>query len=333
MKRVVTRRLAATLAATVALSCATALPHAPAAAQGAPKTEVKLAVLAPSALLWLHAIAMEKGFYDKRNIAVRELRASDSPALLQAVASGSADAGIALGDLAVRAIDKGAPVIIAGAVLDKTILRLYGAKGTAAVKDLAGKPLTAGAVKGGTANLLKYQLKQAGVDPAGVQMVSIANSRDRIIAMGNGQVAGALLIAPFDTLAGRDGSVLLDVYREPYVQTPLVLNKAWGEAPATRSAAIAVTQALKEAAAFIDDSANKDAAIDILAAYTKTPRDVGEDSYAFIVKEQKAIPADLSVPAAGLENLYKIDAAVGGEPSTQAFDLKRYYDPSYTAGK
>ena len=58
-----------------------------------------------------------------------------------------------------------------------------------------------------------------------------------------------------------------------------------------------------------------------------------EDSYAFIVKEQKAVPADLSVKAAGLENLYKIDAAVGGDPQTQAFDLKRYYDPSYIAGK
>lgn len=324
MKRVLTRLCAAAIAVCLPLSGAFAQ---------APKTEVKLAVLAPSALLWLHAIAQDKGFYDKQNLVIRELRASDSPALLQAVASGSADAGIALGDLAVRAIDKGAPVVIAGAVLDKTILRLYGAKGTAGIKDLAGKPLTAGAVKGGTANLLKYQLKEKGVDPAGVQMVSIANSRDRIIAMGNGQVAGALLIAPFDTLAGRDGAVLLDVYREPYVQTPLVLNKAWATAPATRPAAIALTQALKQAAAFINDPANKDAAIDILAAYTKTPRDVVEDSYAFIVQEQKAVPADLSVPAAGLENLYKIDAAVTGQGEQQPFELSRYYDPSFIAGK
>ncbi|MEW6122322.1 MAG: ABC transporter substrate-binding protein [Pseudomonadota bacterium] len=324
MKRVLTHLCAAAIALSLPLSGAFAQ---------APKTEVKLAVLAPSALLWTHAIAQEKGFYEKQNLTVRELRASDSPALLQAVASGSADAGIALGDLAVRAIDKGAPVVIAGAVLQKTILRLYGAKGTATIKDLAGKPLTAGAVKGGTANLLKYQLKLGGVDPAGVQMVSIANSRDRIIAMGNGQVAGALLIAPFDTLAAREGAVYLGVYREPYVQTPLVLNKTWANAPATRPTAIALTQALKQAAAFIDDPANKDAAIDVLAAYTKTPRDVVEDSYEFIVKDQKAIPADLSVPAAGLENLFKIDAEVGGEPQTQAFDLKRYYDPSFIAGK
>jgi len=297
------------------------------------KVDVKLAVLAPSALLWLHAIAQQQGFYDKHNLAIRELRASDSPALMQAVASGSADAGIGLGDLAVRAIDKGAPIIIAGAVLDKTILRLYGAKAATSMKDLAGKPLTAGAVKGGTADLLKYQLKLAGVDPKGVQMVSIANSRDRIIAMSNGQVAGALLIAPFDTLAAQDGANLLDVYREPYVQTPLVLNKPW--ATANRETAVALTQALKEAAAFINNPANKDESISVLARYTKTDRDVCADSYAFIVGEQKAIPADLSVPAAGLENLYKIDAAVNGTDAlaAPAFELSRYYDPSFIAGK
>lgn len=300
-------------------------------AQSAPKTEVKLAVLAPSALLWLHAIAEEKGFYAERNLAIRELRASDSTSLLQAVASGSADAGISLGDLAVRAIDKGAPIVVAGAILDKTILRLYGAKTVAGMADLSGQPVTAGAVKGGTANLLKYQLLNAGVDPKTVRMVSIANSRDRIVAMDNGQVAGALLIAPFDTLAGRDGAKLLDVYREPYVQTPLIVARDWAQT--NRPAATALAQALKQAAAFINDPANKDAAIDILAAYTKTPRDVCAESYAFIVEDQKAIPADLSVPAAGLENLYKIDAAVTGEAAaSEAFDLKRYYDPSFLAG-
>ncbi|GGF88601.1 hypothetical protein GCM10007301_55690 [Azorhizobium oxalatiphilum] len=321
------RLFAALLSATFAFA-----PIAAAHAQST-KTEVKVAMLAPSALLWLHAIADQEGFYAKHNLTIRELRASDSPALMQAVASGSADAGIGLGDLAVRAIDKGASLVIAGAVLDKTILRLYGAKSATSIKDLAGKPLTAGAVRGGTANLLKYQLQAAGVDPKGVQMVSIANSRDRIIAMGNGQVAGALLIAPFDTLAGREGANLLDVYREPYVQTPLVLNKDW--AKANRETAIALTQALKEAAAFINNPANKEAAISVLARYTKTDRDVCEDSYNFIVKEQKAIPADLSVPAAGLENLYKIDAAVsGGEaPPAPAFELSRYYDPSFIAGK
>ncbi|WP_337998213.1 ABC transporter substrate-binding protein [Oleispirillum naphthae] len=312
--------------AVMALAAMFAAPLSVAPAQAAP-AEVRVAMLAPSSLLWLHAIAKDRGFYTENGIEVRELRASGSPALLQAVASGSADAGFSLGDLAARAIDKGAEIVIAGALLDKALLRFYGAPGIEKMSDFAGKKLTAGAVRGGTANLLKYQLKQAGVDPNSVSLVSIANSRDRIIAMGNGQVQGALLIPPYGTLAEQAGAKLLDVYREPYVETPLVYSKAW--AAANPKAARGLAQALKKAAAFINDPANKDASIDILCTFTKIDRPVGEASYAFAIEQQKAIQPDLSMSEAALTNIYKIDAAVGGEGMPQAFDLKRYYDPSF----
>jgi ABC-type nitrate/sulfonate/bicarbonate transport system substrate-binding protein len=303
----------------------------PAGAQTKPTT-VKLAALAPSALLWVHAIAEAEGFYRAEGLQVDELRTSDSPALLQAVATGSANAGVSLGDVVIRAIDRGAPVIMAGAVLDHTILRLLGDKGVTQVKELAGKPVTAGAVEGGTANLLRYQLKLLGVDPRGVQMVSIPNSRDRLVAMQNGQVAGALMIAPFDTLAEHEGMKVLDVYREPYVQTPLILNTDW--AKANRPTAIALVRAFRSAASWINDPAHRSAAAKVLADYTKTPVDVSEASYDFIVAQQKAIPADFSVSAAGLTNIIKIDREVAASAtSDKPFDLARYYDPSYLAGK
>ncbi|MES2536905.1 MAG: ABC transporter substrate-binding protein [Pseudomonadota bacterium] len=319
--------LAATIAAVISLST---LTLSTAHAQAKPQ-EVRVAMLPPSALQWLHAIAEKQGFYGKHGVLVRELRASDSPALLQAVSSGSADAGISLGDLAVRAIDKGAPIVITGAVLQKTILRLYGDKSVQGAKDLAGKKVTAGAVRGGTANLLKYQLQQVGVDPASVQMVSIPNSRDRIVALENGQVTGALLIPPFDTLAERKGAKMFHVYREPYVQTPLIVNKTW--AAANRGAATGVTQALRDAAQWVNQPANKDAAIDILAGYTGVARDICVESYAFIIQDQKAISTDLSFASAGLENLFKIDAAVGGEGGAQSFQLSRYFDASFLNAK
>jgi ABC-type nitrate/sulfonate/bicarbonate transport system substrate-binding protein len=292
---------------------------------------VRLATLAPSALLWLHAIADAKGFYKERGIQVQELRTASSPALLQAVSSGSADAGISLGDVVIRAIDQGAPVIMSGAVLEKTILRLYGGPGVASAKELAGKPVTAGAVQGGTANLLRYQLMQLGVDQKGLQMVSIPNSRDRVVAMQNGQVKGALLIAPYDTVVEKEGMKLLDVYREPYVQTPLVLNTSW--ASKNRKAAVALTQALRQASDWIYDAKNRKEAAAILATYTSTPQDIAEASYDFVVKEQQAVGKGLRVQAAGLENIIKIDRAVTAEPGGPAFDLKKYYDPTYLDAK
>jgi ABC-type nitrate/sulfonate/bicarbonate transport system substrate-binding protein len=308
----------------------TGIASSPARAQQ--PTEVRIAVLAPSALLWLHAVAKDQGFYAERKIDVKELVAGSSPVLLQAVSSGSVEAGISLGDVAIRAIDQGAPVIIAGAVLEKTILRLVGGTGVAAIKDLDGSVVTAGAVEGGTANLLRYQLKAGGVDPRGVRMVALTNSKDRVVALGNGQVKGALLIAPFDTMAEREKMKILDVYTPDYVQTPLILNKDW--AAKNKDAAVGLTKALQKAAVWIYDPANKQKAIEILAAYTSVPVDVCADSYTFIVEQQKAIGENLEVKAAGLENIIKIDQDIGANPaSSKPFELSRYYDPSFLAAK
>lgn len=321
----VIRAISVAVAVAVAL-CATA----PVIAQQQP-VHVNVATLAPSALLWLHAIAKEQGFYAKHNVAVKELIAGSSPALLQAVSSGSVEAGISLGDVAMRAVDKGAPIVITGSILGKPILRLVGAKGITDIKQLNGTTVTAGAVEGGTAELLRYQLKQAGVDPGQVKMVSITNSKDRVVAMENGQVKGALLIAPFDTLAIKNGMKVLDVYRKPWIETPLIVNKNW--AMKNRAAAAGLTQALRDAADWIYDPANKQKAIDILAAYTKTPKDVCEESYHFIVEDQKAVSPGLKVEEAGLKDIVDIDVALGHPAPKKPFKLSDYYDPSFLEAK
>jgi hypothetical protein len=64
--------------------------------------------------------------------------------------------------------------------------------------------------------------------------------------------------------------------------------------------------------------------------------DISEASYQFLVEEQKAYSADLSVPEASIANLLKIDREVnpaGASKETAKLDLKKYYDPSFLAGK
>jgi ABC-type nitrate/sulfonate/bicarbonate transport system substrate-binding protein len=146
--------------------------------------------------------------------------------------------------------------------------------------------------------------------------------------MENGQVNGALLIAPFDTLAQQQGMKVLDVYTKPYIETPLIVNKDW--AAKNKTAATGLTQALKDAAVWIYKPENKGKAIDILAAYTKIPKDVCAKSYQFIIEEQKAIAPNLEVEEAGLTDIIDIDVALGDAPApSKPFDLSRYYDPSY----
>lgn len=310
-----------------------ALAAVPAAQAQQPDT-VRLATLAPGALLWVHSIAEIKGFYKANNLDVKRLQVADSPALVQAVASGSAEAGIALGDVVMRAIDQNAPVIIAGGYITKTSLRLVGAKDVKRPKDLAGSKMTAGAVRGGTTNLMLYQLKLLGVDPNGIQRVSIPNSRDRVLALEAGQVRGAVMTPPFDIMAARQGFPILDTYREPYLQTPLIINTNW--AAKNRGVAVRMLRASRSAAQWINDPANRKDAVDILAKHADVAQDIADASYQFLVVEQKAYSPDMSVPAESITNIVKIDRAVNpaDHPKEESkLDLRKYYDPSYLAAK
>jgi ABC-type nitrate/sulfonate/bicarbonate transport system substrate-binding protein len=304
------------------------------AAQAQQPDTVRLATLAPGALLWLHNIADAKGFYKANGLEVKRLQVADSPALVQAVASGSAEAGVSLGDLAMKAIDQNAPIIIAGGYITKTSLRLVGSKGMKSVKELAGTKMTAGAVSGGTTNLMLYQLKLLGVDPAGIQRISIPNSRDRVVALEQGQVRGAVMTPPFDIMAMRQGFPILDTYREPFLQTPLIVNTGW--AAKNRALVVRLVRASRSAAQWIYDPKNRAEAVAILSKDTGVALDISEASYQFLVEEQKAYSADLSVPEASIANLLKIDREVnpaGASKETAKLDLKKYYDPSFLAGK
>jgi ABC-type nitrate/sulfonate/bicarbonate transport system substrate-binding protein len=291
---------------------------------------VRLATLAPGALLWIHNIADVKGFYKEANLDVKKLQVADSPALVQAVASASADAGVSLGDLVMKAIDQNAPIIIAGGYITKTSLRLVGAKDVKDPKQLAGSKMTAGAVSGGTTNLMLYQMLLHGVDPNSIQRVSIPNSRDRVVALDAGQVRGAVMTPPFDIMAMQKGFPILDTFREPFLQTPLIVNTGW--AGKNRDVVVRLAGASRRAAQWIYDPKNRAEAESILSKDTGVAPDISAASYQFLVVEQQAYSKDLTVPEASVANLLKIDEAVktgNRNVPTPKVDMKKYYDPSY----
>jgi ABC-type nitrate/sulfonate/bicarbonate transport system substrate-binding protein len=257
----------------------------------------------------------------------------DSPALVQAVTSGSAEAGVALGDVTMRAIDQKAPVIMVGGYLVKTPMRMVGTKEVKSGKDFTGSRMTAGAVKGGTTDLMLYQLKGLGVDHGTIQRVSIPNSRDRIVALESGQVKGAMLVAPFDVLAIQKGFPVIDVFKEPYVQTPLIINTNW--AAKNRGAAEKLVKASKSAAAWVNDPKNRKEAVDILAKFTTSTPEVAEASYQFLVVEQKATMPDFSIPAAAITNITKMAREINPDEQkdTGAVDVRKYYDESFISAK
>ncbi|HIV57208.1 MAG TPA: ABC transporter substrate-binding protein [Candidatus Stackebrandtia faecavium] len=314
---------------TAVLAMVTALPLAACGQDGGGGDDtVQVAVLGPGSLQWLHAIAKEEGFYADHDVEVEDVQVQNSASLVQAVSSGSADAGIALGDNVISAVDEGAEISITGALIQKPALRLYGAPGVEDVADLEGADVTAGAVEGGTYELMVYMLEQAGVDADSLTPVAIANSSDRVVAMQNGQVNGALLIPPFDSLAEEAGANMLGWYDDYWLETPSIVNDAWAQE--NPEAATGFTQGLADAAKFFADEANKDASIAHLQEYAGVEESAAADAYEFIAGNEIFSP-DLSVKEEGLTNIAEIGAEVSGGDAS-GFDASKYIDDSYLKG-
>jgi len=293
-------------------------------AGGAPVT-VSVAVLAPGSLQWLHAIAEDQGFYADHGVEIEAIQVQSSSALVQAVSSGSANAGIALGDNVIKAVDEGGKISIVGALNQRSSLRLFGASGISEIGQLEGAQVTAGAVEGGTADLMFYLLKEGGVDASSVVPVAMPNSSDRVVAMQNGQVKGALLIPPFDSVALSQGATMLATYDDYYLQTPAIVNDDW--AAANPEGAAGFTQGLQDAAKWIYDPANEADAVRILAEYAGVDEKAAQDAYDFMVGEEIISP-DLSVPEDSLTNIVKVSAEVNGGDVSD-FDPSTYIDDQY----
>lgn len=289
------------------------------------KTEVSVAVLGPGSLQWLHAIAKAKGFYADNDVRIKDIQVQNSGSLVQSVASGSADAGIALGDNVIKSVDQGANVKITGALIQKPALRLYGAKGVTKATQLSGKKVTAGATEGGTYDLLLYMLQKEGVPTKSLTPVAIANSSDRVTALKNGQVSGALLIPPFDTLAARAGAKNLGWYGKNWLETPSIVNGDW--AKKNPDGARGFTQGLKKAAEYFADPENEASCEKILQGYSGVDAAAAKQAYTFISNDH-IFSSDLSVPKDSLENIAKISAAVAGKKAGP-LDESKYVDDSY----
>jgi len=314
--------------ATAALALVVSLPLAACSTsdEGTPGSNtVSVAVLGPGSLQWLHAIAKDQGFYEDHGVTIEDIQVQNSGALVQAVASGSANAGIALGDNVIKAVDEGADVRITGALIQKSALRLYGAPGVEDIADLADTQVTAGATEGGTYELMVYMLQQAGVDTSGLTPVAIANSSDRVVAMQNDQVQGALLIPPFDTLAEEAGANMLGWYDEYWLETPAVVNGPWADE--NPDAARGFNQGLADAAKFFHDEANAAEVVRVLQEYANVDETAAQAAYDFI-RPNEIFSPDLSIEEAGLTKIAEISAAVSGK-DISGFNPADYIDDSY----
>jgi NitT/TauT family transport system substrate-binding protein len=230
--------------ALVAAACGpAATPSAPGAsasapapgASSAPPSEAALTKVryglptAPPAISTVGAyFALENGFFEEEGLDVEIVPYPGSTTATRALLSRDADIVMTGGDSAYLAWQNGAPIKIISSPVAKGTDVLVANGDIETIADLAGKRFAI-SDPGSTAEVLgKIILEENGVDPNGLEFVSIGSPPDRIRAMLAGQVdvtaATILILQPIlDAIEAGDANVLTS-FAEEFPDIPLAYN-------------------------------------------------------------------------------------------------------------
>jgi NitT/TauT family transport system substrate-binding protein len=166
--------------------------------------------------------------------------------------------------------------------------------------DLKGKRL---AVTGPTDPLnyiLARMLAANGLAPSDYEMIGLGGAPQRLAAVQNRGVAGALINQPSDFIALASGFSSLGLstdYVDNFQYTITGARRDWAQK--NRALVVRFLRAYVKACEFFYDPKNKEAAVHALADRTKAEKDEAEKTYALYMKTQKTIPRDGGIDVQG----------------------------------
>jgi NitT/TauT family transport system substrate-binding protein len=270
------------------------------AQQSSKLTPINYGNIVLTASTWPFLIAEQEGFFVKESIDFKRIIGGNTTATTQALVGGSTDiaqmnlvnllgANSAGADLVVIAGDSTVPIYT---LIVHPSIKSYG--------DLKGKRL---AVTGPT-DPLNYifarMLAANGLTPADYELIGLGGAPQRLAAVQNGGVAGALVNQPSDFIALASGFNSLGLstdYVDNFQYTIAGARRDWAQK--NRPTVVRFLRAYLKACEFFYDPKNKEAAVRALAERTKSDKEEAEKTYALYMKTKKTIPRDGGVDVQG----------------------------------
>jgi NitT/TauT family transport system substrate-binding protein len=235
---------------------------------------------------WPLYIAIEKGFFQKRGIAVDQIATPSNPTMLQQIAAGSLDVGISAGSPdPIRAAEKGAPAVILRIDCAASPYALTTKSTIGKLADLKGKTISIDSPKGITRAYLDRLMEPIGLKEGDFDLVFQGATPARLAALKSGSVDAAMLTSPFDSYAEAQGFKTLVLVNDLVKDIPFsvtVANKAWVENH--KQTAKDFEAAINEAVAWFYDVNNRTEAIAIAVRDVKMQEADVATTYAMFHK-------------------------------------------------
>ena len=270
-------------------------------AQQNPKlTPINYGNIVLTASTWPFLIAEQEGFFLKEGIDFKRVIGGNTTATTQALVAGSTDiAQMNLVNL-LAANSAGADLIVIGGDSTVPIYTLIVHSSIKSYADLKGKRL---AITGPTDPLnyiLTRMLAANGLAANDYEMIGLGGAPQRLAAVQNRGVAGALINQPSDFIALASGFSSLGLstdYVDNFQYTITGTRRDWAQK--NRALVVRFLRAYVKACEFFYDPKNKESAVRALADRTKAEKDEAEKTYALYMKTQKTIPRDGGIDVQG----------------------------------
>jgi len=285
-------------------SLGSAAPASPAAstAASAPANAKTVAVgTFPQAYInWPLVVGDKQGYFSAAGLKVDTKELPAVSTLLQALSTGQLNVVMTTPDTSMNAIYSGAPLTYIAVNQRPSTIDLLVSSKINSFADIKGKTLGVGQRDSSYSLLAEQMLKANGLDSSQYQFFYVASEPDRYVSLQSGKIDGAFLGPPRNFQAVGEGFHSLGLVNQ-YIQhdeyNGFVVNAPW--ASQNKDTVVVFLKAIAQADTWMEDPANKDAAIDMFQAYLKLDRPLVVQSYDLMITKLKAFPPDLKIdPAA-----------------------------------
>jgi ABC-type nitrate/sulfonate/bicarbonate transport system substrate-binding protein len=286
--------------------------------------------ITPTSAQWPHYIAEARGLYAAEALSV-DTSQLDPASTINALIGGSVDVSFADATRMVLAIDRGADLVAVGTGQDRTTYMLIAPADIKSIAELKGKKIAAVAAADAYTTVIKQILARGGLDPeTDVEFIYGGSSAQRATALTTGAIQAGLVPVPQNQEMLNQGFNSLaftpDYYPDLTLSTTVV-RRSWAQQ--NGDVVRRYLRAQAAASTWLNDPANRDEAIQILAQATRTSPEASGYAYDQTIVRTLSFPNDACVRRPGMESLLKILSEQGQLTTLTAADADRVIDTEW----
>jgi ABC-type nitrate/sulfonate/bicarbonate transport system substrate-binding protein len=297
---------------------------------GKPLRKITVGEVSRSATNWTRIVAADKGFFAEEGLSIDSIIVQGGPpAIVQQVIGGSLDVGVPNFDLVVRGIQAGAQITMIGSSMIKFPFSLVAAASIKTAADLKGKKVSVSSPRDPTTLFLSRWLRSNGMSLKDVDVLYVGATPERFAALVSGAMSAVALTQPFDFRAMEKGFNRLVDFGQisgDYGFLAFTVTRSWLQK--NPDVARGFLRAVKRGSDWLHDPANKEEAINILAADIRQDKALVAKTYDYYFAELNPFSRDLSIPPGPVQGV--LDAMMESkELQPPVPEVAKYIDLSY----